>query len=454
MSSPSPIPELLPKVNGLVPPRPYALDARRAWSSLLGGCLFQFAVLGPVFAFGVFQDLYLAEFLPSYSASDISWIGSIQLFLGLGCGALAGMYYDSGHGRPVLICGSVVYVLSFFLLSITRENQYYQVFLSQGLGMGLGCSWIYVPTCTLISHHFKARKAMAMGILLSNAPLGGVMYTIMLNHMIHQGPGLQWAVRAAALLTTSCFIFAHLLITVPPPTLTNAQARESFIQSIANIPYALALLAGFVAQLGSFFPTFYLQTFAETHRFSPTLTFYAPVIMNVATIFGRMIPNFLADRWGALDVYIVCVGANGLVGFLMLAGGHTSGLISFAIFFGFFFGSTIALYLPVIATLVPREGHMGRIMGIALFPIGFATLIGPPIAGAILGPQLVWWRGIVFASIALVVGSLILSVVRIAHRRRQRIKAAGSGPSLESPVEYSAKPEISIAVAEASVTTL
>jgi hypothetical protein len=41
-------------------------------------------------AFGVFQDFYSAGFLNSYSASDISWVGSIQLFLDLGCGALAG----------------------------------------------------------------------------------------------------------------------------------------------------------------------------------------------------------------------------------------------------------------------------------------------------------------------------------------------------------------------------
>ncbi|KAJ7656808.1 major facilitator superfamily domain-containing protein [Mycena polygramma] len=443
--------------TGLSSSTQYTLNARLAWASLVGGFLLQFATFGVVFAFGVFQEFYITEFLTAYSASTLSWIGSVQLFLDLGCGALAGRFYDSGHCRLVLLCGSALFTFSFFMLSITREDQYYQVFLSQGLGMGLGVSLIYLPTCTLVSHHFKTRRALAMGILLSSGPLGGVIYTIMLNQMIHHGPGFGWAVRAAAFLTTGCLAIGNFMVTVMPPTThTESQAKQPLLRTIADLPYLLTLLAGFVAQLGTFFPTFYLQTFAQTHNYSPSLTFYAPVILNVAAIFGRIIPNFCADRWGTLEVYIVCVGANGLAGLIMLAGGHTAGLILFSIFFGFFFGSTIALYLPVVAMLVPRQADMGRIMGVALFPPGLAALIGPPIAGAVLGPNLVWWRGITFASVTLVAGSLLLVVVRIAHRRRQKnIETAGKEPEDSGKLDLAmAKPELTIGVTESSVHAL
>ncbi|KAJ7675950.1 MFS general substrate transporter [Mycena polygramma] len=398
-------------------PVPYALTARCAWSTLVGAFLFQFCVLGPVMAFGVFQDFYIVEFLRSYSASDISWIGSIQLFLDLGCGALAGKLYDSGYCRAALVCGSVIFIFSFFMLSITQAGHYYQVFLSQGLGMGLGLALIFVPTCTLVSQHFKARKALAMGILSASAPMGGVIFTIMLNQMIHHGPGFKWAIRAAAFLSTGCLVLANFLVTLLPPASSNPPTKNALIKSLTTSVYLLTLLAGFIAQLGTFFPTFYLQTFAQTHGFSNSLAFYAPVILNVATIFGRIIPNSLADRWGALEVYIVCVGANGLVGFAMLGAGNTAGLIVFSIFFGFFFGTTIALYLPVIAALVPHEADMGRIMGIAFVPVGVSSLIGPPIAGAILGHRLLWSRGIIFASVALVMSALILLLVRYLHLR-------------------------------------
>ncbi|KAJ7035732.1 major facilitator superfamily domain-containing protein, partial [Mycena alexandri] len=380
---------------------------------VVGAFLFQFCVVGPVMAFGVFQDFYLSNFLKSYSASDISWIGSIQLFLDLGCGAIAGRLYDLGYCRTVLICGPSIfvfrqdirdqlrfttyYICSFFMLSITQPGRYYQVvFLSQGLGMGTGVALIFVPICTLVSQHFKARKALAMGILSSSAPVGGVIFTIILNQMIHHGPGFAWAVRAAAFLTAACFVIANFLITLLPPPVSDSRPTRGS----ANKLYSLALLAGFIAQLGTFFPTFYLQTFAQSHNFSDSLSFYAPVILNASTVFGRIIPGFFADQWGALEVYIACVGANGLVGFVMLSSGHTAGLISFSILFGFFFGSTIALYIPVIVGLVPQNADMGKIIGIAVLPVGVASLIGTPIAGAILGPQLVWSRGIYFASVS------------------------------------------------------
>ncbi|KAJ7099927.1 MFS general substrate transporter [Mycena belliarum] len=403
------------------PSKAYALDARHAWSTLLGAFLLQFCVVGPVMAFGVFQDFYLAGFLSSYSASDISWIGSVQLFLDLGCGALSGKLYDSGHCRAAVICGSALFAFSFFMLSLTQAGHYYQVFLAQGLGMGIGIALIFVPTCTLVSQHFKAHKALAMGILSASAPMGGVIFTIMLNQMIHHGPGFRWAVRAAAFLATGCFIAANGLITMlpPPPPTTAAHPELSLVKSIANIPFSLTVFAGGVAQLGTLFPTFYLQTFAQTHNFSSALTFYAPVILNVSTILGRIIPNVFADRWGALEVYIVCVGANGLIGFVMLGSNHTAGLVLFSVFFGFFFGSTISLYLPVVAGLVPREADMGIIMGIAVVPVGIASLIGTPIAGAIIGPQLVWWKGIIFASIVLVVASALLLLAKVLQSRRR-----------------------------------
>lgn len=40
-----------------------------------------------------------------------------------------------------------------------------------------------------------------------------------------------------------------------------------------------------------------------------------------------------------------------------------------------------------------------RRMGIALAPIGIGCSIGPPIAGAVLGPEYHWWKVIVLSSV-------------------------------------------------------
>ena len=79
----------------------------------------------------------------------------------------------------------------------------------------------------------------------------------------------------------------------------------------------------------------------------------------------------------------------------------------------------MSLYLPVVAS-ISREGvDVGWVeisstvsldniwftvirkrMGIALFPVGIASLVGTPIGGALIGHEYVWWKGVVFAAVS------------------------------------------------------
>ena len=81
------------------------------------------------------------------------------------------------------VTGSILQVMSMFMLSLTSRGQYYQVFsdvscvsfilivfqvfLAQGVGMGLGQSLLFLPSITIIGQHFKRRRALATGISVS-----------------------------------------------------------------------------------------------------------------------------------------------------------------------------------------------------------------------------------------------------------------------------------------------
>lgn len=53
------------------------------------------------------------------------------------------------------------------------------------------------------------------------------------------------------------------------------------------------------------------QVFAETHGISQSLTFYTLAILNAASIFGRISPNFLADKLGSLNLLtVMCAGTG------------------------------------------------------------------------------------------------------------------------------------------------
>jgi hypothetical protein len=78
--------------------------------------------------------------------------------------------------------------------------------------------------------------------------------------------------------------------------------------------------------------------YAEQNQLPQDLIFYTLAIMNAASIFGRLTPNFLADYIGSLNcLFAMCTGA-GIMVFALFGAGSVGGLIVVAILFGFFQG--------------------------------------------------------------------------------------------------------------------
>jgi MFS family permease len=79
------------------------------------------------------------------------------------------------------------------MLSLARH--YYQYFLSQGIGIGIGIGLLFVPSISVVTHYFKRRRAIAMGIVLSGSSLGAIVHTVMLNKLLDRPAGFSWAIR-------------------------------------------------------------------------------------------------------------------------------------------------------------------------------------------------------------------------------------------------------------------
>lgn len=83
-----------------------------AWLTVFGGWLVLISSFGYTNAFGVFQDYYTRQPNTSLSASQISWIGSTQLFFVIAMGFPAGRLVDQGYFRWCVVFGSLLYVFS------------------------------------------------------------------------------------------------------------------------------------------------------------------------------------------------------------------------------------------------------------------------------------------------------------------------------------------------------
>jgi MFS family permease len=81
------------------------------------------------------------------------------------------------------------------MLSLTKPHHYYQTFLSQGLGIGLGMGCLFLPGVSIVSQYFRARRSLAMGCVVAGASVGGVIWPITLNHLFNDSAGFAWGVR-------------------------------------------------------------------------------------------------------------------------------------------------------------------------------------------------------------------------------------------------------------------
>ena len=121
-------------------------------------------------SFGVFQAYYQTTALPYETPGNISWIGSLQVFLLMLGGLLAGPVFDMGYLRTLLFTG--VFAICFAMFMVGLCSQYWQFVLAQGLVMGFGFGCLFLPTITIVAQYFTTKKAIAFGIATLGASIG------------------------------------------------------------------------------------------------------------------------------------------------------------------------------------------------------------------------------------------------------------------------------------------
>lgn len=132
---------------------------------------------GAINAFGVFQTHYQLSLLSSYSPSTIASIGSVQNWLVLFVGFLSGPLYDAGYA-PALVCGgALLTVLGKMLLSLASNEAYYEVFLAQGVCVGVGWGLMFAPAASMPGTYWKGKKlGMATGLGSAGTSVGGKLF--------------------------------------------------------------------------------------------------------------------------------------------------------------------------------------------------------------------------------------------------------------------------------------
>ncbi|KAJ5652497.1 hypothetical protein N7507_009923 [Penicillium longicatenatum] len=381
----------------------------QAWLQVALGHMIIFNTWGYINSFGVFQTYYTTSL--GRSPSDISWVGSIQIFLLFFIGTFSGRATDAGYFRFTLTVGATLEVFCIFMTSLCTE--YWQLFLAQGLGQGIGCGLMFCPTLALISTYFDKRRGIAIGLTASGSATGGLVFPAVVLRLLPQ-IGYGWTMRVLGFITLATLIPCVLLFKQRLPPRTSGPLVEW--TAFKELPYLLFAVGMFLNFWGLYVAFFYIGSFStDIIGASETTSIYLLMVMNGVGLIGRLIPNFMADQFtGPLNLLIPFSCATALVAYCWTAVNNMNGLWAFAAFYGLSAAGIQSLFPATLSTLTTDLKKTGVRMGMVLSVVAVAALIGSPIAGALVssdGGQYLYAQ--MFMGSAIIAGTLTLIGARV-----------------------------------------
>jgi len=249
--------------------------------------------------------------------------------------------------------------LVFCIMMISLCHSFWQFLLAQGVLLGICMALATWPMIALVGQYFKRSRAAATGFVVAGSSLGGIVWPIVIDRLLNTTSiGFPWTMRIIGFIMIPCLSFSCVAAKSPesvvqrkdleapetrPPTEKepkherNAARKALYWQSSMQ----LTCLAMFVTYFGLFAPIFYLPSFATEQGFSATLAFYTASIVNGASFLGRILPGFVADKYGKFNCCIVAMFFSGIVILCWTKATNVAGLVVWSAAYGFASGVSL-----------------------------------------------------------------------------------------------------------------
>jgi len=169
----------------------------------------------------------------------------------------------------------------------------------------------------------------------------------------------------------------------------GARARDAAPQSdwtarsaLRARPFRLLYLAATVLSIGTFVPLTHLVEFALDHGLAPETSALMLGLIGAGSTAARLALGGVADRFGRRRSLILAAAGMAIMLFWWLAATDVPRLAVFAVVFGLFYGTFVAL-LPALTTDYFGGRHAGAVIGLLYTSVGLASFVGPTLAGLV-----------------------------------------------------------------------
>lgn len=347
---------------------------------------------GVFYSFGIFFKPILHEF--GWTRAMTAGAFSLATVLRGLSAIIVGDLTDRFGPRLVVTLCSLFLGLGYLLMSQTTTI--WQVYLFYGVLTGIGMSGPGVPLVATIPKWFISKRGVMTGIVFAGIGLGTFIIPPIANNLIS---GYDW--RMSYLILGGSVLVLSSLATQflrRDPAQVGQLALDNGIKDkdrLVNETKAFTLKEA--VKFSQFwmvcaiyfcfgFPLFATMVHIAPHAtdlgISTTDAANIIAIIGLVSIAGKVCIGFVIDRMGSRPAFIISFGTMTLSFLWLMVAKEPWMLYTFAIIFGFAYGTGITPQTTVIAELFGLSS-LGLIMGIALFAFTIGAAIGPWLAGHI-----------------------------------------------------------------------
>ncbi|KAJ5667838.1 uncharacterized protein N7477_006408 [Penicillium maclennaniae] len=386
----------------------------RSWLVISGASTSLFCTVGFLNSFGVFEEYYASAQLSMNSQSTIAWLGATAIFFLFSISVISGIILDVFGPRLMCWAGAIGTVFSIMMTSLCQK--FYQFLLAQGVLLGISMALVTWPMLALVGKWINAEnRGAALGIVLAGSSLGGVVWPIVIDKLLKAGGiGFPWTMRIVGFIMIPCFGFACLVAKEPPTVASQVERKAEDDLVIATEAEKVDRKAEAILLYKK--PALQLLSLAMFITYFGIFAFYTVSIVNGASFFGRVVPGFMADRYGKFNCVIVSTLLAGLIALCWTKVDSVAGLGVWSAAYGFASGGIISLQ-QACAAQVATPSTMGLALGTVSASVSLSAMANVPISGA-LAEKYGYLSLSLFSGVSLILGGILLIAARLVQDRR------------------------------------
>jgi MFS family permease len=278
------------------------------------------------------------------------------------------------------------------MIAIAKVTTIWQLYLIQGVGIGIGMSGPFVCIMSTVAKWHESRRGLALGIASAGTGLSSIIFPLVATQLI-QAKGWQFAIFIIGLIIVAIGVPASLVMKDPPNKIkrklpgNDRTSRGLFdilglLPQFLKKPAFLSIITMFmlIGAIGNMLYN-HLVNYATDIGISALMAAGMMSAMGVASTIGRLGIGAISDRIGTKrDTAMCCILLA--VSCLLLVSKVPALMWVAAALFGIGFGGSMPLVPAIMGERVGIE-QLSTATGVGSIGIFIGAALGPWLGGFI-----------------------------------------------------------------------